>query len=93
MKSPSITVDRAEYYTPSGCKCQFIVNFKTRVSDFSPTGKLEKIEEYRLIREESTLSRESGSKPTESAGRFEDRIIRTTTTQHNQQVLRPATYI
>ncbi|KAI6176329.1 hypothetical protein M3Y97_00786200 [Aphelenchoides bicaudatus] len=78
MKSPSIAIDRAGYYTPSG---------------YLSPGKLEKIEEYRLIREESTLSRGSSGRPVENSSHLEDRIIRTTTTQQNQKVLRPATYI
>ncbi|KAI6227331.1 hypothetical protein M3Y99_01269600 [Aphelenchoides fujianensis] len=56
-------------------------------------GKLEHTEEYRLVREESTLSQTSAGKPVETGSRTEDRIVRTTTTEHRQQILRPATYI
>ncbi|KAI6214491.1 hypothetical protein M3Y94_00274900 [Aphelenchoides besseyi] len=78
IKTPSIIVDRPTYYTPSGLQ--------------SP-GKVEHIEEYRLVREESTLSQTSGGKPIETGSKTEDRIVRTTTTEHKQQTLRPGTYI
>ncbi|KAI6233736.1 hypothetical protein M3Y99_00889000 [Aphelenchoides fujianensis] len=78
IKTPSIVVDRPTYYTPSG---------------YQSPGKLEHTEEYHLVREESTLSQTSAGKPVETGSRTEDRIVRTTTTEHRQQILRPATYI
>lgn len=65
----------------------------TRFSAFSPV-RPSKIEEYRLVREESMLSQRGGIPISESASRSEDRIVRATTSQYNQQFLQsPSTYI
>ncbi|CAD5218586.1 unnamed protein product [Bursaphelenchus okinawaensis] len=54
-------------------------------------GVTEHFEEYKLVREESTVSQKGQEKPVvQHEGRTEDRIVRTTTTNHNQQILAPS---
>ncbi|CAD5224537.1 unnamed protein product [Bursaphelenchus xylophilus] len=70
--------------------------FVERPALFSPGhrpthGVTEHFQEYTLVREESTVSQKGGEKPVvQHEGRSEDRIVRTTTTNHNQQILAPA---